>query len=114
MSATPYVSKAPKPDQFVYYLLGADHKPRYVGRSSDVARRIREHSYHASHPENPIHTHKSTWFFDVRSVSMVGPLPYARAVALERQQIEVINPRGNIVHTRRHTWIAANRAQVSA
>lgn len=114
MTTTRYRTTAVKPRQFVYYLLGADGAALYVGRSSDVVRRIGQHNRHAEQPENPIYGGKAAWFFDVRSVSMVGPMSWAQAIVLERQEITRLQPRGNVRHTRRDSWLKANRQGVSA
>jgi excinuclease UvrABC nuclease subunit len=110
MRAVAYVSTAPKADQFVYYLCDADGTPIYIGRSADVTRRIRQHNCHATRSDNPNFNDKWRWFFDVRSVSMFGPMPHANALAFERHQIEMAQPRGNIKLTRRDRWSLKNRA----
>lgn len=81
---------------FVYRLLDAEGSPVYIGRSCNVAARIRAHHSDAVHPyaEANVGARKS-WIFDVRAVDMVGPFTWDEAVRIERDQIERQQPRGN-------------------
>lgn len=81
---------------FVYRLLDAAGLPLYIGRSCNVAARLRAH--HASATATygqEFELAKREWFFDVRSLSMVGPFTWDGAVARERSEIERHQPRGN-------------------
>ena len=75
---------------FVYRLHDAAGNVVYVGRSCDVAGRIRRH-----------HAVGKPWIFDVRSVTMLGPFTWDEVVVEERQEIERLEPRGNIALTPR-------------
>lgn len=79
---------------FVYRLHDTDGVPVYVGRSCDVANRIRSHHSDAS-SAYPEARRKAEWLFDVRSVSMFGPFTWDQAVREERAEIERLQPRGN-------------------
>lgn len=81
---------------FVYFLCDSAGKAIYVGRSCDVPARIRAHHGEASATSEPYDRYrKRDWFFDVRSVSMVGPFTWDDAVRRERAEIELHQPRGN-------------------
>lgn len=88
---------------FVYQLLGADGTPIYIGRSCNVAARIRSHVSDAERQfgDSSAAVRKALWIMDVRSVSMVGPFAWAEAVKEERRQIELEQPWGNIDLTAR-------------
>jgi predicted GIY-YIG superfamily endonuclease len=67
---------------FVYTLSDAAGAPVYIGRSCNVAGRLR--------------AHRSTdWISDVRDVSMVGPFTWDEACAEEFRQIRAKLPREN-------------------
>jgi predicted GIY-YIG superfamily endonuclease len=80
---------------FVYTLSDADGAPVYVGRSSNVAARIKAHISNATNPHDKDAAFTAGWLRDVRSVSMVGPFNWDDAVAEERRQIKTKMPRGN-------------------
>jgi hypothetical protein len=82
---------------FVYTLSDADGVPVYVGRSNNVAARIRAHfSAAICSPRGDEDTaFMASWVRDVRSVSMVGPFVWDEVVAEERRQIKAKMPRGN-------------------
>lgn len=113
---------SPRPDldrtarrYFVYTLSDACGVPVYIGRSCNVAARLRGHHSNATHSDELTRA-RTAWLFDVRSVSMVGPFTWDEAVAEERRQIEVEQPRGNTSLTardhRRHVAVAsASRAR---
>lgn len=89
---------------FVYRLHDAAGAPVYIGRSVDVAARIRAH-----------HDAGKAWLLDVRSVSMIGPMTWDEAVATERQEIAAFQPRGNIALTARdHRPMVAMRSAANA
>lgn len=67
---------------FVYTLSDAAGAPVYVGRSCNVASRIKAHS-------------TTDWITDVRSVSMVGPFTWDEVCAEEYRQIRTKLPRAN-------------------
>jgi predicted GIY-YIG superfamily endonuclease len=67
---------------FVYTLSDAAGTPIYVGRSCNVAGRIRAHA-------------STAWISDVRDVSMVGPFTWDEACAEEFRQIRTKLPREN-------------------
>lgn len=85
---------------FVYTLTDEGGTPVYIGRSCNVAARLRAHHSNATHPHSPTRA-RAAWLFDVRGVSMVGPFTWDGAVAEERRQIERSQPRGNISLTAR-------------
>jgi len=97
---TPPVANADQPAFFVYYLHGDDGDTLYVGRSGNVARRIRQHHFQAV-TGGPLYWRKGTWLFAVRSVSMIGPFTWDWAIATERSEITRLQPVGNIRHTTR-------------
>lgn len=86
---------------FVYRLHDASGAVIYVGRSCDVARRIRAH---ASYPVR-------SWITDARDVSMFGPMTWDEAVRAERAEIGRLQPRGNeALTTRDHRPGVARRS----
>lgn len=90
---------------YVYRLHGAGGEVIYVGRSVDVALRIRKHN---SFPRKP-------WIEDVRSVSMFGPLSRDEAIAAERREISRLQPPGNIALTvRDHRPFVAHMSKQAA
>jgi len=100
---------------FVYSLLDAEGAPVYIGRSCNVANRIRAHYSDATHPNDPNAAVKAEWLRDVRSLSMVGPFTWGGAVAEERRQIERSQPRGNRDLTARdHRPAVASRSRRAA
>jgi predicted GIY-YIG superfamily endonuclease len=82
---------------FVYTLSDAAGAPLYVGRSCDVASRIKAHFSDATaSPYGPRDSaFKASWVYDIRSVTMDGPFNWDGAVAEERRQIKSKLPRGN-------------------
>lgn len=87
---------------FVYQLRDEQGTPIYVGRSCDVAARLRSHYSKLTHRfEN---TPRPTWLVDARSVAMVGPYTWDEACRVERAQIEAYQPRGNRMHTKAHGY----------
>lgn len=81
---------------FVYFLCDADGIPVYIGRSCNVPQRIRAHHAKASSLTEGWDTYRARdWFFDVRSVDMVGPFNWRDVVKRERAEIERHQPRGN-------------------
>lgn len=85
----------------VYRLLDLDGVPVYIGRSCNVAGRIRSH-YSAAGALGDPDDGRPTWIYDVRSVSMRGPFTWKEAVRIEREEIEHFQPRGNIHLTKAH------------
>ncbi len=75
---------------FVYTLADADGKPVYIGRSCNVAARIKAHA-----------SGGAEWVTGVRSVSMIGPFTWDDAVREERAAIERSQPRANKALTAR-------------
>lgn len=99
---------------FVYFLLDADGEPVYIGRSCDVANRIRAHHATIEHQGVP-ESHKATWLHDCRSVTMVGPFTWDEAERRERAEIEKHQPRANRDLTARdHRPAAATRSRMVA
>lgn len=87
---------------FVYRLLDGAGRALYVGRSCNVAARIRAHHSSATATFGPaFELAKREWFFDVRSVDMEGPFTWDAAVSVERRRIEQHQPRGNRAMTAR-------------
>lgn len=80
---------------FIYRLHDAEGTVLYVGRSCNVAHRIRAHVSEACH-EGPKALRKALWLGDVRSVSMFGPFSWDDAVREERAEIERLMPYGNV------------------
>lgn len=106
----PAINRAAK-RYFVYQLLGADGTPIYIGRSCNVAARIRAHVSDAEHQFSAAATRKALWLIDVRSVTMCGPFTWDEAVKEERRQIEENQPWGNLDLTARdHRPMAAARS----
>lgn len=88
------------PRYFVYRLHDAAGRILYIGRSCNVAGRIKSHAEDARKP----------WMKDARRVSMVGPFNWQGAVDTERDEIETHQPVGNIAHTERdHRRAVADR-----
>lgn len=95
---------------FVYFLRDAEGSVVYVGRSCNVAQRLRAHISDASWQEA-----KAAWLWGVRSVDMVGPFTWDEAVARERAEIERHQPRGNVALTARdHRPAIAFRSALNA
>lgn len=70
------------PRYFVYFLRDANGAPVYIGRSCNVAARIKAHA-------------ANDWITEVRSVDMTGPYTWREACDEERRQIEAHQPRAN-------------------
>ena len=86
---------------FVYTLRDDSGAALYVGRSCNVANRIRGHVSEARHQYSETSVRKALWLVDVRSVTMTGPYAWDEAVMEERRQIELAQPPGNICLTTR-------------
>lgn len=80
---------------FVYRLYDAAGQVVYIGRSCNVAKRIRAHVSDAKHYCEPARQSKAEWVHDIRDVSMRGPFTWDEAVREERAEIECFQPRGN-------------------
>lgn len=80
---------------FIYRLHDANGVVLYVGRSCNVAQRIRGHVSEACH-ESPKAIRKALWLGDVRGVTMFGPFSWDDAVREERAEIERLTPYGNL------------------
>lgn len=93
---------------FVYFLSDDAGEVIYVGRSRDVAMRLRAHYCDASNPDITQSERKALWLMDVRSVDVIGPFTWNGAVAEERRHIKRLEPYGNIQHTRRNPALIAN------
>lgn len=87
----------------IYRLHDAAGVVVYVGRSCDVANRIRAHHSSATH-HLPEVAERSAWLFDARTVSMVGPYTWDEACKVERHEIETHQPRGNRQFTKAHGY----------
>lgn len=86
---------------FVYRLHDEAGRILYIGRSCNVAGRIKSHASDLK---------RKPWMRDARRVSMVGPFVWLAAVAAEREEIETHQPVGNIAHTERdHRPAVASR-----
>jgi len=83
---------------FVYRLHDEHGLVLYVGRSCNVAARIRAHKSDAGRHDGAL---KALWFVDVRRVSMFGPLKWDESVVAERREIESLQPTGNRTFTTR-------------
>lgn len=79
---------------FVYTLSADDGEPLYVGRSCNVAERLRAHISDATSTWAP-NAFKATWVPDVRHVTMDGPFTWKQACREEYRQIQEKQPRGN-------------------
>ena len=100
---------------FVYRLHDGSGQVLYVGRSCNVAARIRAHHSDATHQFSEEAARKALWFADVRSVTMVGPFTWDGAVVRERDEIERLQPTGNRDFTARdHRPRAAARSAARA
>lgn len=82
---------------FIYFLLDGDGVPVYIGRSCNVAARIRAHHATIAHPG----MRSAIWLHECCSVTMIGPFSWDEAVARERVEIEQWQPRGNRALTAR-------------
>lgn len=91
---------------FVYFLRDASGAALYIGRSCNVAQRIRAHVSDATHPFDPAKAAKAEWLREVRSVDMVGPFTWRESIDRERAEIEKHQPRGNIALTARDPRLA--------
>ena len=100
---------------FVYFLLDTDGIPVYIGRSCEVAKRIRAH-YHTLTNSGLSDDKRATWLLECRSVTMVGPFNWDQAVARERAEIERHQPRGNRDLTKRdrRPAVAARSARAAS
>lgn len=99
---------------FVYFLRDVTGTPVYIGRSCNVAARIRSHHSTLSH-RGIREDLRATWVLEVRAVSMIGPFTWDEAVAEERRQIELNQPRGNRQLTARdHRPATAARSRAAA
>lgn len=96
---------------FLYVLSDAKGEVLYVGRSADVAARLRNHYYEASNPDTTQSLPKALWLMDVRRVDMAGPFTWDEAVTRERHLIEQEQPPGNVVHTRRLKAVIEKRSR---
>lgn len=81
---------------YVYVCLDADRKPLYVGCTTNVKRRMKEHRIYMPWPAEVAHL--LTTEFDTR----------AKALAAERERIESLRPRWN------KRWNPAHISLVSA
>lgn len=99
---------------FVYFLLDENGIPVYIGRSCNVANRIRAHTSDALHPDTPGRARKAEWLPLVRSVTMVGPFTWDDSVSRERAEIERHQPQGNIDLTARDRRPAVARRSARA
>lgn len=101
---------------FVYFLRDAQGIPIYIGRSCNVAARIRAHYGKASAKFEGADPYRARdWLFDVRSVSLVGPFTWDGAKERERAEIERHQPRGNREFTARdHRPAVAHRSAARA
>jgi len=84
---------------FMYTLFDGDGDVLYVGRSSNVANRLRQHDKECQ--VNPV---KAAWFYRTRSLSLSGPYTPDLSIRVERRRIEELQPAGNIRHTTREVF----------
>lgn len=89
---------------FIYRLHDAEGRILYIGRSCDVAARIKAHHSDATHRYMPELSRKREWLFKARRVSMVGPFTWGEACRVERAEIEAHQPEGNRMFTEAHGW----------
>ncbi|MBO9524306.1 MAG: hypothetical protein J7518_22440 [Nocardioidaceae bacterium] len=85
---------------FVYRVHDAEGVVLYVGRSCNVAARLKAHHRTLTHPGQ----RSASWILDGRSVSMVGPFTWDRACVVERAEIEKFQPVGNRQFTKAHGY----------
>lgn len=85
----------------VYRLHDESGEALYIGRSCNVAQRIRAHIADATHP-SPELNHKADWIRRVVRVSMLGPFTWGEACRVERAEIEAHQPIGNRQFTKAH------------
>lgn len=80
---------------YVYTLLDGEGVPIYVGRTANVATRIRGHYSEARGNSTP-GQRKAEWFFRTRSLLITGPYTYDMSYRIECGRIEHLKPIGNI------------------
>lgn len=87
----------------VYRLHDGDGRVLYVGRSCNVAQRIKAHVADAvrGYATDGL---KARWMPSVRRVSMVGPFTWDEACRVERDEIEAHQPLGNRMFTEAFGW----------
>jgi excinuclease UvrABC nuclease subunit len=84
---------------FMYTLYDGDGDVLYVGRSSNVANRLRQH-----HKESLVRPEKAEWFFRTRGIKLSGPYTHDLSLRVERRRIESLLPPGNIAYTPRQVF----------
>jgi predicted GIY-YIG superfamily endonuclease len=73
----------------VYTYLGKDKQPLYIGRTTDMKRRSKEHS-------------KKVWFPGVEKVETKNYRTLEKAARAEKKAIKKKGPKYNIVHNRKN------------
>lgn len=98
---------------FVYFLLGEQGAPVYIGRSVNPDSRFRAHRNNQGDPNG---NDTSSWFPLVDHMDVVGPFPWDEAVEVERDEIGKHQPIGNRDLTERdhRPAVAAESARIRA
>lgn len=91
-----YVTDLSVRRSFVYSIFAADGTCLYVGRSVKPEARWRAHKAHPAR----------TWTEDAVTFRKKGPFSHVKACAVERSEIERLQPTGNRMFTERHGWKA--------
>jgi hypothetical protein len=106
-------------DHFVYTCYGEDDDVLYVGLTSDILERIKNHRRMAfprrkSWLEERRQAQTAAWFPRLRWLSITGPFEVKEGQARERELIQRLQPPGNVRHTVRDPfpWNAARSAAV--
>lgn len=89
---------------FIYTLLDANGEAVYVGRSCNVAARIKAHHGNIGHPFYVRTKREPLWLLEVRSLTLLGPFTWDEACRVERREIERHQPRGNRMYTKAHGY----------
>ncbi len=79
---------------FVYTALDSRGRALYIGRSCNVAARLRSHHSTLNHQGVPDRL-KAKWILEARDLRLIGPFTWKEAVRVEREQIEHYQPTGN-------------------
>jgi hypothetical protein len=82
-------SRPPQGDVSVYIAYGGGDAVLYIGRSTNVRRRLTQHRLC-----------RASWWTDVAVVRVIAGLTYDEAVAIERACIEAGGPRDNVHYNR--------------
>lgn len=81
--------RPPQGEVNVYIAYGAAGEVLYIGRSTNVRRRLTQHRLC-----------RASWWKDAATVRVIAGLTYDEAVAIEQACIEAGGPRDNVQHNR--------------